>query len=117
MSGYFFIIIVMFIEISQLNANSEDSDQTPHSDLGLRCLPMSFLWDDRLIWVKPFLKRFNSEKTKAFLLDYNLFFRRKTKSSLAELFPLKVYECPLTDIIRKTLTIIPSIREFCIQIV
>ena len=64
---FFFIIIVMFIEISQLNANSEDSDQ--HSDLGLHCLPMSLLWDARLIWVKPVLKRFNSKKTNDFLLD------------------------------------------------
>ena len=32
-------------------ANSEDPDQTPRSDLGLHCLPMSQKWDVRLIWV------------------------------------------------------------------
>ena len=47
-------IIVMFVGISELNTNSVDSDQTPRSvasDLDLHCLPMSFLWDARLIWV------------------------------------------------------------------
>ena len=32
-----------------------DPDQTPRSaasDLGLRCLPMSLIWDARLKWVK-----------------------------------------------------------------
>ena len=29
--------------------NSEDSDQTPHSDLGLHCLPMCHKKDARLI--------------------------------------------------------------------
>ena len=40
----------VFIENSELNANSADPDQTPHSvasDLGLHCLPMSLLWDVR----------------------------------------------------------------------
>ena len=36
-------------------AKSEDPDQTPRSavsaDLGLLCLPMSQIWDARLIWV------------------------------------------------------------------
>ena len=43
-----------FVEISELNANSVDPDQTLHSaasDLGLHCLPASLLWDARLIWV------------------------------------------------------------------
>ena len=43
------------MEISEFNANSEDPDQTPRSaasDLGLHCLPMSFLWDAMLKWVK-----------------------------------------------------------------
>ena len=31
-------------------ANSGDPDQTPRSDLGLHCLPMSKKWDARLIW-------------------------------------------------------------------
>ena len=34
--------------------NSGDPDQTPHSaasDLGLRCLPITFLWVSRLQWV------------------------------------------------------------------
>ena len=30
-------------------AHSEDPDQTPHSDLGLHCLPMSLKWDAMLI--------------------------------------------------------------------
>ena len=40
----------------ELNANSVDSDQTPHvaaSDLSLHCVPMSLLWDARLKWDKP----------------------------------------------------------------
>ena len=39
--------------MSELIANSVDPDQTPSSatsDLGLHCLPMSFLWDARLKW-------------------------------------------------------------------
>ena len=47
--------IVMFIEISEINANSVDPYQTPRtvaSDLGLHRLPMSLLWGARLIWVK-----------------------------------------------------------------
>ena len=41
--------------ISELNANSIDPDQTPHSvasDQGLHCLPVSHLWDARHNWVK-----------------------------------------------------------------
>ena len=37
--------------MSELNANSVDSDQTPRSaasDLSLHCLPLSLLWDARL---------------------------------------------------------------------
>ena len=48
-------IIIIFAEISELNANSVDPDQMPHSavsDLGLHCLPMSLLWGARVIWVK-----------------------------------------------------------------
>ena len=48
------IIIVMFVERFELNANSADPDQMPHSaasDLGLHCLPMSHLWDARHKWV------------------------------------------------------------------
>ena len=44
----------MFCKISELNANSVDPDQMPHSeasDLGLHCLPISLLWDARLKWV------------------------------------------------------------------
>ena len=40
--------------ISVFNANSVDTDQTPHyaaSDLSLHCLPVSFLWDARHKWV------------------------------------------------------------------
>ena len=50
-------IISCFVEISVLNGNSVDPDQTPRSaasDLDLHCLPMSLLWDARLKWeVKP----------------------------------------------------------------
>ena len=45
---YFFIFILF------RRANSEDPNQTPHSeasDLGLHCLPMSQKWGARLIWV------------------------------------------------------------------
>ena len=37
--------------IPELNANSVDPDQMPHSaasDLGLHCLPVSHSWDTRL---------------------------------------------------------------------
>ena len=47
--------MLMFVEISELNANNADPDKTPcsvASDLGLHCLPMSLLWDARLKWVK-----------------------------------------------------------------
>ena len=43
------------IEISVINADSVNPDQTPHSaasDLGLLCLPMPLLCDARLKWVK-----------------------------------------------------------------
>ena len=46
---------MFFEEIPELNANSVDPDQTPHSaasDLGLHCLPMSLLWDAMHKWVK-----------------------------------------------------------------
>ena len=39
-----------FEEISEFNAHSVDPDQMPRSaafDLGLHCLPMSFLWNAR----------------------------------------------------------------------
>ena len=51
---YFFLSFSCFVEISELNANSVDLDQTPRSaasDLDLHCLAMSHLWDARLIWV------------------------------------------------------------------
>ena len=41
--------------IPVFNANSVDPDQTPRfaaSDLGLHCLPVSFLWDTTHKWVK-----------------------------------------------------------------
>ena len=34
-----------FLETSVFNAKGVDPNQTPHSDLGLHCLPMSLLWD------------------------------------------------------------------------
>ena len=51
----FFLLFSCFVEISELNANSVDPDQTPRSaasHLSLRCLPMSHLWGAWLIWVK-----------------------------------------------------------------
>ena len=47
MSGLF-LLLSYFTEISELNANSVNPDQTPRSvasDLGLHRLPMSLLWD------------------------------------------------------------------------
>ena len=44
-----------FTESPVLNGNSVDPDQTPRfmaSNLGLHCLPMSFLWDARHKWIK-----------------------------------------------------------------
>ena len=52
--GVWLVFIIIFCRISELNANSIDPDQTPHSaasDLGLYCLPMSLLWDARFKWV------------------------------------------------------------------
>ena len=48
------LIITMFFEMPIVNANNVDPDQTPRSvasDLGLRCLPMSHLWDAMHKWV------------------------------------------------------------------
>ena len=50
-----FLLLPYFKELSELNANNVDPDKTPRSaasDLGLRCLSMPLLWDDRLKWVK-----------------------------------------------------------------
>ena len=49
------LLLLCLVETSELNANGVDSDQTPcsvASDLGLHCLPVSYLWDSRLKWVK-----------------------------------------------------------------
>ena len=49
-----FLLLSYFKELSELNANNVDPDQTPRSaasDLGLRCLPMSLLWEARLEWL------------------------------------------------------------------
>ena len=49
------LLSLCFVEISEVNATSVDTDQTPRpaaSDLGVHCLPMSLLWDARLKWVK-----------------------------------------------------------------
>ena len=46
------------MEISVINANSVDPDQTSRSaasDLGLHRLPMSLLWDARHKWVKTII--------------------------------------------------------------
>ena len=44
MSGWF-LLSPCFIEIPVFDANNVDSHQTLVSDLNLRCLPMSLLWD------------------------------------------------------------------------
>ena len=44
-------------KMAEVFANSEDPDQTPHSaasDLGLHCLPITFLGVSRLQWFKGF---------------------------------------------------------------
>ena len=49
------LLLLCFIAIPVVNANSVDPGQTPRSaasDLGLHCLHMSLLWDARLKWVK-----------------------------------------------------------------
>ena len=43
-----FLVFSFITEIPVLNANIRDPDQTPRfvvSDLGLHCLPVSFIWD------------------------------------------------------------------------
>ena len=49
-----FLLLSFIVEIPVLSARSVYPDQTPRpaaSDLGLRCLPMSILWDtsDKLV--------------------------------------------------------------------
>ena len=46
-----FLLLSCFLEISELKANNVDSDQMPHSDVGLRCLPKSLFWNARHKWV------------------------------------------------------------------
>ena len=49
------LLLSCFVEISEINANRVDPDQTPRSaasDLGLHCLSVSHLLDDRLELVK-----------------------------------------------------------------
>ena len=44
--------------MAEVCANSEDSDQTPHSaasDLGLHCLPNTLLGVSRLQWIKEYI--------------------------------------------------------------
>ena len=58
-----FLPLSHFVEISELNANCVDPDQTPRSaasDQGLHRLPMSLLWDARHNWVKVFLLCYHS---------------------------------------------------------
>ena len=54
-----YLLLPWFTEIPVLNANSVDPDQTPRSaasDLGLRCLLMSLLWDTRHMFANvPFM--------------------------------------------------------------
>ena len=47
---WLFFIVTIFVEMSELIANSVHPDQMPRSeasDLGLHCLPMLLLWDAR----------------------------------------------------------------------
>ena len=53
-----FLLLQCFIGMRVFHANSENPDQTPRSaasDLGLHCLPMSYLWDTGHKWVKAWL--------------------------------------------------------------
>ena len=55
MDVWLILLLWCFIEIPVLNAKTADPDLMPHfaaSDLGLHCLPMSFLWEARHKWVK-----------------------------------------------------------------
>ena len=48
------LVLLCSVEISELNANSVNPDQTPRSvasDLGIHCFLMCLLWDARLKWV------------------------------------------------------------------
>ena len=49
-----FLLVLCFIEIPIINANSIDPDHTPRfaaSDLGLHCLPVTILGVSRLKWL------------------------------------------------------------------
>ena len=46
----YFLLLPCFIEIPAFNLNSVDL-RSAASDLGLHCLLMSLLWDDRRKWV------------------------------------------------------------------
>ena len=51
----YFLLLLCFIEMPVFNVNSVETDQIPRSaasDLDLRCLPMSLLWDIGLKRVK-----------------------------------------------------------------
>ena len=56
-----------------LNVNSVDPCRMPHSaasDIGLHCLPISFLWDARLKWVnQSWHKLFFSNLSKGILME------------------------------------------------
>ena len=48
------LVLSYFIEISELNSNNVDTDQTSRSvasNLGLYCLPMPLLYDARHKWI------------------------------------------------------------------
>ena len=67
-----FIIVIFFVEISELNPNSVDSDQTPRLRRLISVYTVCqcpFLWDARLIWVKSLFACFsviNVKKKNAF---------------------------------------------------
>ena len=52
-----YVIYIFLGKNAELLANSGDPDQTPRSatpDLGMHCLPITFLGVSRLQWVKAF---------------------------------------------------------------
>ena len=53
--------------MAKLFANSEDSDQMPHSaasDLGLHCLPSTLLQVSRLQWVNEYPQQYGEMRKK-----------------------------------------------------
>ena len=57
---FLYFVLISFKEITYLFfANRVDPDQTPRvaaCDLGLHCMTISILWDNRLKWVVVYLR-------------------------------------------------------------